>query len=226
MAIVQATVVCIQNQKEGKTLMLHRKSKANDFHKGRWAPPGGKCEPNESPLRCAVRELKEESGILLLNPKLVGIFHVIGLVKDFWDVYAYTATSFRDSGLDITTAGKLAWIDDSKLTSLPQLDGNRIVMQNILDRKYFEITLYYHGDDLVHCSPLLDTNLAKFLQQTRGTGMKDRMGVYQRIRRKLLWAEREAERDYAKKLVAGEMEQLPFRFRYSYAFSLNQLRPA
>ncbi len=36
-----------------------------------WELPGGKIEGNEGPVHCALREFKEETGHLLLEPKYV-----------------------------------------------------------------------------------------------------------------------------------------------------------
>src|SRR5437867_1018658 len=44
-------------------LMLHRNTRPEDFHAGKWNGLGGKCEPGESPLETARRELAEESGL-------------------------------------------------------------------------------------------------------------------------------------------------------------------
>ena len=38
-----------------------------------YAPLGGKCETNETPLECIKREFYEESGLTLINPRLQGI---------------------------------------------------------------------------------------------------------------------------------------------------------
>jgi len=46
-----------------KTLMLYRNKKENDYHEGKWNGLGGKFEAGESPEECAIREIKEESGI-------------------------------------------------------------------------------------------------------------------------------------------------------------------
>lgn len=42
---------------------------------GHWAFPGGHLEEGESPLQCAVRELKEETGLELLEPRLFAVTH-------------------------------------------------------------------------------------------------------------------------------------------------------
>ena len=50
--------------KEDEVLMIRRRKSPN---KGRWSPPGGKLDMTcgESPFECAVREAREETGLLL-----------------------------------------------------------------------------------------------------------------------------------------------------------------
>lgn len=57
----------------GKTLMLHRNKRENDFHDGRWNGLGGKMELHETPEECVIREVREESGLVIRDPHLRGI---------------------------------------------------------------------------------------------------------------------------------------------------------
>lgn len=52
--------------------MLHRAKKANDMHKDKWNGLGGKVEHGETPEECIVREVREECGLFIKNPKLHG----------------------------------------------------------------------------------------------------------------------------------------------------------
>ena len=47
--------------------MLHRTKKEQDYNKDKWIGIGGKFENGESPEDCAVREISEETG-LIVNP--------------------------------------------------------------------------------------------------------------------------------------------------------------
>jgi len=45
-----------------------------DYKEG-WLVPGGSCNDNESPLRCALRETEEEVGLTIPVLNLVGIYY-------------------------------------------------------------------------------------------------------------------------------------------------------
>jgi len=68
-----ATLCYIKDNSTNKTLMLYRNKKENDYHEGKWNGLGGKFELGETPEECAIRELKEESGLTVENPKLKGL---------------------------------------------------------------------------------------------------------------------------------------------------------
>jgi 8-oxo-dGTP pyrophosphatase MutT (NUDIX family) len=45
-----------------------------DYREG-WLVPGGAIDENESPLRCAIRETKEEIGLEIRDLQLVGVYY-------------------------------------------------------------------------------------------------------------------------------------------------------
>ena len=51
--------------KDDECLMLHRTKKENDQSHDKWLGIGGKFEDKESPEDCALREIKEETGLTL-----------------------------------------------------------------------------------------------------------------------------------------------------------------
>ncbi|MBQ9066135.1 MAG: NUDIX domain-containing protein, partial [Clostridia bacterium] len=61
--MIDTTLIYIE--KDGCYLMLHRVKKENDINHDKWIGVGGKCEENESPEECAIREVKEETGLTL-----------------------------------------------------------------------------------------------------------------------------------------------------------------
>ena len=57
-------------EKDGCYLMLHRTKKEHDYNKDKWIGIGGKFENGESPEDCAVREVREETGLEIMPADL------------------------------------------------------------------------------------------------------------------------------------------------------------
>ena len=82
-------------RRNGRTLMLHRVKKQDDIHEGKWNGLGGKFEPGESPEECVVREVREEAGLKIKNPRLKGVLTFPGFAKgEDWYVFVFTAPEF------------------------------------------------------------------------------------------------------------------------------------
>ena len=113
-------------EKENQYLMLHRVKKENDMHKGMWVGLGGKLEPGESPEECVVREVYEESGLQIKNPKLKGIltFPEFSQEGEDWYVFLFLAREFTGT-LRPCPEGTLVWVDKDKLMELPMHEGDK-----------------------------------------------------------------------------------------------------
>jgi len=64
-------VAVIVRDKEGQVLLVKRKLEPG---KGKWALPSGFMEIEESPIQAALRELKEETGIVGRFKRLIGVY--------------------------------------------------------------------------------------------------------------------------------------------------------
>lgn len=60
-------------ERDNKYLMLHRVKKQNDINKDKYIGVGGHFEYGESPNECLLREVKEETGLILLSYRPRGI---------------------------------------------------------------------------------------------------------------------------------------------------------
>lgn len=69
-------------EKDGKYLMLCRNRKKNDCNFGKWIGVGGKLEEGEGPENCLLREVREETGLLLTDYRIRGI---VTFVSDKWE---------------------------------------------------------------------------------------------------------------------------------------------
>lgn len=147
-----ATLCYVKDRKRKKTLMLHRIKKENDVHEGKWNGLGGKFEPGETPEECAVREIREESGLIIKNPLLKG-FLTFPLFdgKDDWYVFVFECPEFSGSIIE-SAEGKLEWIDDDKLTELPLWEGDVHFLEWMKENRFFSAKFIYEQKKLIDFS--------------------------------------------------------------------------
>ena len=145
-----ATLCYVMDQ--NKTLMLFRNKKKNDVHEGKWNGLGGKFEQGESPEECVIREVKEESGLLIKNPKLRGFitFPMFDGKKD-WYVFLFTAPEFEGKLID-SHEGSLGWIPNENLLDLNLWDGDRIFIPWLFEDKFFSAKFVYENGKFIRHS--------------------------------------------------------------------------
>jgi 8-oxo-dGTP diphosphatase len=113
---------------DGKTLMIHRIKKENDMHQGKWNGLGGKLNPGESPEDCVIREVHEESGLIISDPLLKG-FLTFPRFANEEDWYAFVFVARKIEGQLIESEeGVLKWIDDEQLLNLDLWEGDLIFL--------------------------------------------------------------------------------------------------
>lgn len=132
-----------------RTLMMHRNKKEGDVHKGKWNGLGGKLDSGESPDECVIREIREESGLTLLDPKLRGVltFPAFKPGED-WLVFVYTATKFEGE-LGVCAEGDLEWVSGERLAGLPLWEGDRIFLPWLEQPRFFSGKFVYRDGRLV-----------------------------------------------------------------------------
>ena len=101
-----------------------------------YAPPGGKFEKGESPLDCIIREFKEETGLILVNPKLQGI--------SYWQdssegiIFVYTAEDYEGKQTLTSDEGNLEWIRIEELLTIKQFEQNEKFTPYLFKNELFE----------------------------------------------------------------------------------------
>lgn len=135
-------------RENNKTLMLHRVKRKNDIHQDKWNGLGGKFLPGETPEECVIREVYEESGLMLNDPQLKGIltFPEFSAGED-WYVFVFVADHFEGSLID-SSEGNLEWIDDSDLLDLNLWEGDKYFLQYLNDNVFFSGKFYYKNGQL------------------------------------------------------------------------------
>jgi len=149
-------------RRDGKTLMVHRNKREDDFHFGKYVAIGGKNEEGEDDETCARREVFEEAGLTInkLTKRATIIFRngrrkFNGRIteKDY-SVVVYFAEEFEGEPKKECEEGTLEWIADSELLKLPMHEGDKLFTPWLYgkDNGYFEAELFHEGDKLANHS--------------------------------------------------------------------------
>ena len=125
----------------------HRNKKVNDIHEGKWNGLGGKFEAGETPEDCVRREVLEESGLVIQNPRLHGLLVFTGFKGNDWYVFVFTAKDVTGELID-SPEGRLEWIPDEKVLNLNLWESDSIFMPWIQEDKFFSAKFIYDGDKL------------------------------------------------------------------------------
>ena len=129
--------------------MIHRVKKENDMHAGKWNGLGGKLEPGETPEECAIREIREESGLVVSNPLLKGFltFPMFDGVED-WYAFVFLVRDFEGDLID-SLEGFLKWVPNEEVLDLNLWAGDRIFLPWLERAGFFSGKFIYQDGELI-----------------------------------------------------------------------------
>ena len=145
------TTLCYIEKNE-KYLMLHRVLKKNDINKDKWIGVGGHFENGESPEDCLLREVKEETGLILTAYQFRGIITFVfssqGKETDTEYMCLYTADEYEGE-LISCSEGNLEWINKKDIFSLNLWEGDKLFFRLLEEgRPIFSLKRVYQDDEL------------------------------------------------------------------------------
>lgn len=101
--------------------------------------PGGHVEDGESIVESTIREIKEETGLIISNLIPCGIIHWYNdETGDRYFVFNYKTNSFKGNLIDETDEGKVYWVEMDKLLELKFAKGFKERLPMFLEDKYIE----------------------------------------------------------------------------------------
>ena len=141
---VELTVLCLIQ--DGNRLLLQ--NRLDEDWKG-YTFPGGHVESGESFVDAVVREMKEETGLDILNPRIVGIKQFP--IKDGrYIVLLFKATEFTGEVVS-SDEGEMEWVDIDRLSELDVVEDFHDLLKvlNDPDLNEFQYTVE-DGEWIVH----------------------------------------------------------------------------
>ena len=117
-----------------QVLMLHRNKEPN---LGLWVAPGGKLEFDESPQECALRELREETGLHGRKPRLRAVISEVSSRADYqWLMFIFVTDQIDGEMVNCQGAecpeGTLAWVPIAQVTDLPIPQADAIFFPRVM----------------------------------------------------------------------------------------------
>ena len=135
--------------------MIHRVKKKNDLNKDKWIGIGGKFEAGESPEECVIREVREETGLLLDEKRLEyrGVVTFVcdddssptGIFTEYMHLFwcdSFSGTLLKNENC---AEGILEWVPKNKMNDLPHWQGDEIFL-DLIDKRipFFSLKLVYN----------------------------------------------------------------------------------
>lgn len=144
---MEETVLCYI-KRDDSYLMLFRNKKKNDMNEGKWMGVGGHIEKGETPEQAAIREIKEETGLIVESLNYVG---VVKFINDDYDelMHLFTVDSFKGELIECNE-GELKWIPIKDIYNYPMWEGDKAFLPLLVNNsEFFKLKLTYQGKKLV-----------------------------------------------------------------------------
>jgi len=132
---IVATLGYVLSPDGARVLMLHRNTRADDIHLGKYNGLGGKIEPDEDVLAGMRREIREEAGIECDELAMRGTLSWPGFGKhgEDWLAFVFVVTRYSGTPLERNPEGTLEWVERDALHALPMWEGDRLFLPLVFD---------------------------------------------------------------------------------------------
>lgn len=136
---VELTVLCLVYNEDAYLLQ----DRIKEDWKG-YTLPGGHIENGESIVHAIVREMKEETGLTILNPKLCGVKQFP--IEDGRYIVFLFSTDKYEGKLISSEEGNMHWVKKEELPNVNLVNDFNELLQVILDDNLNEFQYIIEGD--------------------------------------------------------------------------------
>lgn len=141
--ILSTMVYCLD---QDRVLLMLRHKEPN---LGLWVAPGGKVEPGESPYECALRELREETGLRVSKLYFRGLVTEVSPRPDWqWMLFLYVATGVTGQLVGDQREGAFQWWPVDQVHTLPIPQADQVFLPVVIDLKkpFYQAKCVYDAD--------------------------------------------------------------------------------
>jgi 8-oxo-dGTP diphosphatase len=137
----RAAVFCLLRCKDSYLLLCRK----NPPYQGYYVPVGGKIEAYETPTLAVVREVKEETGISIVNPIFAGTLIETSPINYNWISYIYVA-DIEYQVPPPCNEGTLHWLMIEEIKKLPIPSTDMYIYQKVIEGKKFSLDALFDKD--------------------------------------------------------------------------------
>ena len=136
----ELTVLCLVQ--DGNRILLQNRVK-NDWQG--YTLPGGHVEPGESFVDAVVREMKEETGLDIINPRLAGIKQ-FPIENGRYIVFLFKTQQFAGNVVS-SVEGEMEWVEYTRLSEIKTVEDFDELLRVVNDPDLTEFQYLVNGDN-------------------------------------------------------------------------------
>lgn len=115
----EANAASIAIVEQGRVLLIKR---AFAPYQGLWTLPGGRREPSETPSQTAIREVAEELGLTVANPRHV-LTQALESARGSWRLAVYVTADHAGTIAPSSEVAGHAWVEPAAISAMRTTAG-------------------------------------------------------------------------------------------------------
>lgn len=143
-------VVLAYIEDNDKYLMLLRNKREKDMNKNKYVGIGGHIEDGETKEDAMIREIKEETNLIVKEYKYRGLVYFNnGILEDEMNMYLFHVSKF-EGNIKECDEGTLYWVPKKDIFNLNLWEGDKYFLEPFMNSEdIINLKMYYDGDKLI-----------------------------------------------------------------------------